>query len=499
MYVPAYPLPIMEIASFVKLNIPEVEIGIISIPVDYGLPLTQDGKEQIYRQLLQDLSKIKPRGIGISCTAIAQAEEVIHLCELIKECDPNIFLFLGGYFPTIYYEEIFSRTSAVDLIVIGEGEVSTLKIIESLEGGKNPMSGDIPNLAWKKDGQINFSKKGLRFDLNKKALLSLELLRYPMAYDILPYAFSRGCPYQCNFCMEEFIRPIRKEVPPEIVRKDLMNLSLQSNTHTLLICDALFKSFDLFPFLQSLGMKVNFETRCDTLDPSVIPQIADTCGILALGFESASYNTLRRMNKVRDRSHYQKYISNTTAIFKEAVGNEIPIMIFMIAGYPEDTEEDLEQSLNFAKELSKNSGPGGHIFKIGECRAYPRTKTYQLALSSPDVIFDDDGVFGQNVVRQPSKDLNFETVAAYMREIFNLSNNTSKLQKTLLNMMPLFRLPAHALRDDMIPDTCFSGNNREIFSVKGESLSAFRALVPRINEKYKKWMSGQRSMRDLPL
>ncbi len=499
MYVPAYPLPIMEIASFVESNMPEVEIGVISMPVDYGLALTQEGKKQIYRELLQDLSEIEPRGIGISCTAIAQAEELIRLCELIKEYNADIFIFLGGYFPTIYYEEIFSRTSAVDVIVIGEGEVSTLKIVESLDRGKSPINEDIPNLAWKKEGQVHLTKKGTRFDLKKKALLNLKLLRYPGAYDILPYAFSRGCPYKCNFCMEQFIRPIRKEVPPDIVRKDLMNLLLQSNTHTLLISDALFKSFDLFPLLRSLGMKVNFETRCDLLDPSIISQIADLCGIFALGFESASYDTLRRMNKVRDRAHYKEYISNTMAIFKEAVKNQIPIMIFMIAGYPGDTEKDLEKSLLFAKELSKNSGPGGHIFKIGECRVYPKTKIYNLALSSPDVVFDDDGVFGQNVVRQPSKDLDFETVVACMREIFNLSNNTSKIQKALLNMMPFFRLPPHALRDDMISDTCFTGDNREIFSVKRESLSTFRELVPRLNEKYKKWMSGQRSTRDLRL
>ncbi|MCK4825619.1 cobalamin-dependent protein, partial [bacterium] len=260
MYVPAYPLPIMEIASFVKFNIPELEIGIISIPVDYGLPLTKEGKEQIYRELLKDISEIKPKGIGISCTAIAQAEEALHLCELIKEYDPNIFIFLGGYFPTIYYEEILSRTSAVDLIVIGEGELPALKIIELLERGENPINKDIPNLAWKEDGHIHLTKRGVRFDLTKKALINLELLRYPREYDILPYAFSRGCPYHCNFCMEEFIRPFRNEVPSEIVHKDLVNLSLQSNTHTLMISDALFKSFDLFPFLRSLGMKVNFET-----------------------------------------------------------------------------------------------------------------------------------------------------------------------------------------------------------------------------------------------
>jgi len=497
MYVPAYPLPIMEIASFVKFNIPELEIRIISIPVDYGLPLTQEGKKQIYKEVLKDLSEIKPSGVGISCTAIAQAEEVIHLCELIKEFDPNIFIFLGGYFPTIYYEEILFRTSAVDLIVIGEGEVSALKIIEFLERGKDPVNEDIPNLAWKKDGQIPLTKKGERFDLKKKALLNLKLLRYPREYEILPYAFSRGCPYHCNFCMEEFIRPVWKEVPSEIIQRDLTNLSNQSNTHTLMISDALFKSFDLFPFLRSLGMKVNFETRCDVLDPSIIHQIADICGMLVLGFESASYNTLRRMNKVRDRAHYEKYISNTIAIFKEAVEHEVPIMVFMIAGYPGDTEKDLEESLHFIEELSKNSRPGGHVFKIGECHVYPKTNIYDLTLSLPDIVFDNDGVFGQNIVRQPSKDLNFETILAYMRDIFNLSNNTPKLQTTLLNMMPFFRLPAHALRDDMIPDICFRGRNRGIFNVHGASLSSFRELVPRLTKKYKKLMSGQRSTRNL--
>jgi len=499
MYVPAYPLPIMEIASYVKMNMPDVEIEVISIPMDYGLPLSKEGKEQIYREFMADLSRIKPKGIGISCTAISQAEETIDLCNRIKTYDPDVFIFIGGYFPTIYYEEIFSRTSAIDLIVLGEGEVSALKIVEHLDSGKNPINNNIPNLAWKTDDKIRLTQKGNRFNLSKKAFLNLDLLKHPGEYDILPYAFSRGCPYKCNFCMEELIRPHRREVPFEIIRRDLKNLLHQINTQSLLVSDALFKSFDLFPLLRLLGMKVNFETRCDVLDPAIIHQIKDICEGLALGFESASYNALRRMNKIRDRSHYQKYISNTKAIFNEAIKNEIPIMVFMIAGYPGDTEEDLAESLAFAKSLSKKTGPGGHIFKIGECRVYPKTKIYDLAVSLPDVVFDDDGVFGQNIVRQPSKDLKFETVLAYMREIFNLSNTTSKLQDTFLNFMPFFRLPARALKDDLIPDTCFRGKDRRIFSIHKESLSAFRVLVPKLAAKYANLMSEQRSVRDLAI
>jgi radical SAM superfamily enzyme YgiQ (UPF0313 family) len=499
MYVPAYPLPIMEIASFVKSNIPEVKIKVISIPMDYGLPLGKNGKEQVYQEFIRDLSQLKPRGVGVSCTAISQAEEVIDLCNRIKAYNPDIFIFLGGYFPTIYYEEIFSRTSAVDLIVRGEGEETALKIIESLGKGEDPIKHNLPGLAWEKNGKICLTQNKGRFELNKKAVLDLNLLINPGTYNILPYAFSRGCPYKCNFCMEEYLRPHRKTVPPEIVREDLKNLLHKSNIRSLLIGDALFKSFDLFPFLRSLGMKVNFETRCDVLDPLLIPQIGDVCGVLALGFESASYNTLRRMNKITNRSHYDKYISNTEAIFKEAVKSEIPLMVFMIAGYPGDTEKDLKESLVFAKTLSKHIGPGGHVFKIGECHVYPKTKIYDLAVSLPDVEFDDDGVFGQNIVRQPSKNLKHETVLAYTKEIFNLSNHTPKMYKMIQEIMPFFRLPVQALQDEMIPDQCFKDNYREVFNVQDKSLSTFRGLTSELVAKYKELMSGQRSTRILPL
>jgi hypothetical protein len=498
MYVPAYPLPIMEIASFVKSNSPETELEVISIPMDYGLPLSPEGRDHVYDELMKDLSGMKVKGIGISCTAIAQAEETVHLCERIKETDPDIFIFLGGYFPTLYYQEIFLRTSAVDLIVVGEGEVPALKIIKKLEKGEDPRDKNISNLAWKKDGRIHQTEKGPRFDLNKKALLNLGLLRHPGAYDVLPYSFSRGCPYRCNFCMEDYIRPTRKAVPRKIIEDDLKNLSQQSNARILMVSDALFRSFDLFPLFRSLGINVNFETRCDVLNPLLIPNIKDVCSALALGFESASYGTLRRMNKVKDRAHYHKYLSNTVAIFEEAVKYEIPIMVFMIAGYPGDTEEDLAESLAFAKELSKNSGTGGHVFKIGECRVYPKTKLYDFAKSSPDTIFDDDGVFGQNIVRQPSKSVDFATILAYMNEIFNLSNTTEKLTSTLVDIMPFFRLPSHAFDDNIIPERCFRGKKSSgVLDVRSESLSMFKKLLPDFIDKYSGLMSGQRSTRNL--
>ena len=137
----------------------------------------------------------------------------------------KIFVFLGGYFPTIYYKEIFSRTEAVDLIVIGEGEIPSLKIIECLEKNKDPRKENVPNSVWVNNGKTYNTELGLRFDLKKKVPLNFNMLKYSKSYDVLPYSFSRGCPYNCNFCMEEYIRPIRKEAPESVVEEDLLNLS----------------------------------------------------------------------------------------------------------------------------------------------------------------------------------------------------------------------------------------------------------------------------------
>jgi hypothetical protein len=84
-----------------------------------------------------------------------------------------------------------------------------------------------------------------------------------------------------------------------------------------------------------------------------------------------------------------------------------------------------------------------------------------------------------------------------MKEIYNLSNPTPKLQDILLNIMPFFRLPAHALNDDMIPAACLRGKDRQIFSIRSESLAAFRLLSPKLIDKYANLMSEQRSVRDL--
>ena len=499
MFIPAYPLPLLEIASFVKARLKDVKIEIRSLATDYGIPLNKAGKALVYKNLADDIVRLNPKGVGISCTAIAQAEETLQLCEAIRTWAPDTFIFIGGYFPSIYYEEVLSRSTNIDVIIIGEGEEPALRIIDCLEKNQNPLSDDISGLAWRDGEQIHLSAPSQRFNLRQKALLNLGLLAHPQDYQVLPYSFSRGCPHRCSFCMEDVLRPQRRRVPSTIIESDLQNMETWSSVHTLLISDALFKSFEFFPLLRRLQKKVNFETRCDALDPNLLDQFADVCGILALGLESASYSSLRRMNKIRDRAHYQRYLAQAEAIFTRAVANKIPIMVFMIAGYPGDREQDLQESLAFVKKLSRVKGDGGYIFKIGETRVYPKTRIYDWALQEPGVFVEKMSAFGESVVRRPSRHLAFDTVELYMQEIFSRSHATSMLNERLGNLMPFFRLPIEAMNDTNIPANCYMDRRRSVIIAKGKRLDTFRKHLPNLKEKYKTGRAGQRSTRTLAL
>ncbi len=500
MFVPAYPLPLMELAGFIHSRRPRAEVHVLSVPFDYGLPISAEGKRRVVSSLVDDVEALRPKAVGISCTAISQAEEALFIAGQIRRRLPETFIFMGGYFPTLYGEEVLARSDAVDAVVEGEGEAACLAVIDAVKQGKDPRSEKTPNLLWREGESFRRIPRAPRFDLAEKGRIDLGLLRNAGSFDVTPYAFSRGCPFGCAFCMEETIRPRRIAVPDDLVSADLQHLAGYSRTGTILVSDALFRSFHLMPLLRKLKMRINFETRCDVLEPRLLAENADVVQALALGFESASYDTLRRMNKVVDADHHRRYLAGARAIFEAAVAADIPIMVFMIAGFPGDTEKDLQASLEFAQALAAGAPKtGGFLFKIGECHVYPKTRLYELAHSLPDVVFDEDGVFGQNVVRRPSGDLAFETVLDYTGRIFRLSRPSEKLERVLREMMPFFRLPAAALSDDMIVDKCYRDRDRKVFDVRTESLALFRAAAPALVDRYREAQSAARGLRQLDL
>jgi len=146
-------------------------------------------------QLNEKIEKEKYDAIGIS-TYEYNYTQVALLVKRIRRKNKKIFIFLGGYFPTFVHETILFDLPEVDCCVIGEGEITTLELMQKLKNKQ--MWKDVLGIAYMNDGEIRFTGK-------RQLIENLDALPFPKRNIIseeepFPLLTSRGCYGRCNYC-----------------------------------------------------------------------------------------------------------------------------------------------------------------------------------------------------------------------------------------------------------------------------------------------------------
>lgn len=160
--------------------------------------------------LLKDLiSKIKPSYIGLSVMSSLYLESVYLVNNKIRE-ESDIPIIWGGVYSTLFPEKALEYG---DYVIQGEGELSLVELLDTLEEGKDPSK--IGNL------MVNNKEEGLINNPPRALTQDLDTLGYPkiggdnvyfihnneISYEdpqIKGFTYeltaSRGCPYACSYC-----------------------------------------------------------------------------------------------------------------------------------------------------------------------------------------------------------------------------------------------------------------------------------------------------------
>jgi radical SAM superfamily enzyme YgiQ (UPF0313 family) len=120
-------------------------------------------------------------------------DDVVRLC---NDCDTPVVA--GGPYPTTSH----GRIRGVDVFVLGEAEPTLPTLLADLEAGR-------PKRVYGDPGRADMTRSPTpRFDLVDLGM-----------YDSMPLQYSRGCPYECEFCdiIELFGRVQRTKSPPQFV------------------------------------------------------------------------------------------------------------------------------------------------------------------------------------------------------------------------------------------------------------------------------------------
>jgi anaerobic magnesium-protoporphyrin IX monomethyl ester cyclase len=296
-----------------------------------------------------DLFSRKPDVIGFSCY-IWNIEETITVVDMLRKVLPDVKIVLGG--PEVSYDtgHWMDRLSAVDFIVMGEGEETFRDLLRQIAGDRKYHF--VFGLAYRKHGQAEAVITPGRPKLDLNAIPSPQ--RFPedvptLRNRVVYFETSRGCPFSCQFCLSSIEVGVRY-FDMERVKSDLTYL-IDSGAKLIKFVDRTFNikreyAMEIFQFLidNHRGCVFQFEITADIMRPEVLDFLAEHAPLGVFRFEIGVQSTNDPTNlAVQRRQNFTK-LSRTVNKIKES--RNIDQHLDLIAGLPHEDYDTFRQTFN---------------------------------------------------------------------------------------------------------------------------------------------------------
>jgi anaerobic magnesium-protoporphyrin IX monomethyl ester cyclase len=272
-----------------------------------------------------------------------------------KEKVPNAAVVLGGPHATFMDNQILSEQPDVDVVVRGEGEQTIIELLSKLFGSGDLR--DVSGISFRKNGQIIRTPDRPFIqnldDLPRPAFQYFALKKYQFfGKTILPILTSRGCPFQCAYCVSSRMagKMFRARNPYSVADEfewlvDVHGAGAVSfyddaftydKKRAIKICEEIKK--------RKIGVPWDCQTRVDQISEEVLVKMRDAdCQLVSFGAEAGCQKILNAVNKRTTVEQNEKAVK-----MAKKVGG-LSVAVSVIIGYPGETPETLEQTFNFIR------------------------------------------------------------------------------------------------------------------------------------------------------
>ena len=377
-------------ADFVSSNV-HPDLGGIFKSDDYRAHF-RNGDAPLWTEVVSGIVSFQPEWVGYT-SYTANIPTIDILSRKLRKRLPGVKQVIGGAHASLDVQ-VLSKVPAVDYAVQGEGEFAMLALVN----GQAPQS--IPGVITR-----NRASNPVRAEF----IRDLDALPWPERDNFWPLSNDqkqmvdvgficsvRGCPCRCAFCASPSVwkQQTRFRSPESVIDEmlhlktnywnsnpasDLKDSGLPSPDRGVIIVpntvvhfiDAAFtfrrrrlKRMLQMMLERAVEMPWKAEVRADQLDGELCALMAEAgCARVKVGFESGSEDILRRVQK----DETQEDMRRAAGMLRET---GIPLTAYFMAGFPGETDEDLRQTIEFAKEIEAD-----HL-SLSTLAPYPGSRFY---------------------------------------------------------------------------------------------------------------------------
>jgi protein-L-isoaspartate O-methyltransferase/radical SAM superfamily enzyme YgiQ (UPF0313 family) len=298
----------------------------------------------------------------LKCTAIA---------EIARSLWPDAVLMVGGYHPSARPLDYVRDGSPFDVCVVGEGERPLVRVIESCQGGA-PLRGPVV-LGPEAIDDLDSLPPADWTLLERYRERARKLATQAQVY------LSRGCPFDCAFCMERAKREVSwrpLSVERALGEIESLHRFLDLRGWTLYFGDALFgmrKSWRR-EFLEGLARrsipvdKYWLLIRVDLIDDEDLRLFAAAnCG-LGFGLESGDPDQLAI---IRKSGRLDTYLDRMEHVAERAREWQVPWGANVIFGHPGETRASMQRSAAYLRKLFLRERGTTGFLSVDPFRLYP--------------------------------------------------------------------------------------------------------------------------------
>jgi radical SAM superfamily enzyme YgiQ (UPF0313 family) len=396
----------------------------------------------------------KPRIVSFYCRCDCYLANLLIAKELKQAC-PGLYIVFGGPQADASAEDTLKEIPWVDFCCCGEGETTVYPLFAALLNGTEyeyvpglvyrdatnqiiqndipPLTADLDQLPYIDYGFI--APEAVENSLRRRSAATIEV--------------GRGCPFNCAYCSSSLFwkRKFRLKSAHRIV-DEMIQMHDRFGVRQFLFQHDLFtvNKRKVLEFTQEMERReADFSWACscrtDTLDEETIAAMAKT-GLKSvfLGIETGSDRMQKSINKNLKMDDVVRVVS---ALRK----HNIKIRASFIYALPEETQEDLEQTLQMAYRLYQM---GVSSMQMHLCVIFPGTEYYRRyadeivqSTTQSDIVGDFGFADNQEFIREHQKLFSYcyeypSDLRSRFTQLSNYSDHLMKIYEKLQQFVPEF-------------------------------------------------------------